>query len=75
MKVGARIELHPSLDRWMRGDRFGTIVIVLEDGRADVKMDKSGQTTRVSPANMTLTGDQVCSHGNVVPDPDCGCGT
>ena len=57
MKIGTRIELHPSLDRWMRGDRFGTVVRVLNDGRAEVKMDKSGQTTRVSPANMTPTGD------------------
>ena len=23
--VGDRVELHPATDRWMRGDRFGTV--------------------------------------------------
>ena len=40
-QVGQRVELHPALDRWMRGDRFGTVEKV---GRKNVqvRMDRSG---------------------------------
>lgn len=57
MKEGDRVELHPSLDRWMMGDRYGEILQVSlrmprkrPDGslsgepiyRYKVKLDKSG---------------------------------
>jgi hypothetical protein len=46
--IGARIELHPATDAWMRGDRFGVIV---KSGRKylHVLMDRSGRTLRVAP--------------------------
>lgn len=46
-----RIELHPATDRWMRGDRCGTIVGI---GRKllKVQMDVSGQTIKVAPGNV-----------------------
>lgn len=49
--AGTRIELHPATDRWMMGDRFGTVRRV---GRKllHVAMDRSGKTIRVSPDNI-----------------------
>lgn len=49
--VGDRVELHPATDRWMRGDRFGTVVKL---GRryVHVAMDRSGQTVKVAPENV-----------------------
>jgi len=46
---GERVELHPSTDRWMQGDRFG---VVSRIGRkwVSVRMDRSGQEIRVAPA-------------------------
>lgn len=51
-KIGDRVELHPATDAWMRGDRFGEVVKV---GRKvyHVKMDRSGRTLRVIPANIS----------------------
>jgi hypothetical protein len=50
-KVGQRVELSPATDAWMMGDRFGEIVKI---GRAylHVRMDRSGRTLRISPANI-----------------------
>lgn len=49
-KPGDRVELSPSTDRWMRGDRYGEIVNV---GRIHgrVKLDRSGQ---IRPFNFRL---------------------
>ena len=49
--VGKRVELHPGMDAWMQGDRYGVIVRV---GRKfyHVKMDRSGRTLRI-------TGDRL----------------
>lgn len=45
---GERVQLHPSTDAWMAGDRFGTVAKV---GRkyVHVHMDTSGQTRKVMP--------------------------
>jgi hypothetical protein len=53
LKTGDRVELHPRLDRWMRGDRFG---VVREVGRkfVHVRMDRSGQVALVDPADLEL---------------------
>ncbi len=50
--VGKRVELHPALDLWMMGDRFGTVV---KAGRTyySVKMDKSGRTVRLLPESIS----------------------
>jgi hypothetical protein len=50
MNIGDRVQLHPGTDRWMMGDRYGTIV---GKGRSRigyviwrVKLDFSGKTLR-----------------------------
>lgn len=43
MKPGDRVQLHPATDRWMRGDRYG-VVVVAGFMRAKVTLDKSGDT-------------------------------
>ena len=50
-KVGDRVELHPATDRWIRGDRFGTVSKI---GRryVHVKLDRSGDTRQFSPENV-----------------------
>lgn len=45
---GMRVELHPGTDRWMMGDRFGTVVHHTLT-RVHVKMDVSGKTLRCVP--------------------------
>ena len=49
--VGDRVELHPATDRWMRGDRFGTVAKL---GRryVHVKLDRSGDTRQLVPENV-----------------------
>lgn len=51
MRIGERVELHPGTDAWMRGDRFGEIVAVVERHgvvtSVRVKMDKSGRVLRL----------------------------
>jgi hypothetical protein len=62
----ARVQLHPASDYWMQGDRYGTVVSIgrlregYERGTEDrylfrpinVKLDKSGRTVRLHPANV-----------------------
>lgn len=49
--VGARVQLHPATDLWMRGARFGEIVKV---GRKwlHVKVDRTGKVVKLSPSNV-----------------------
>lgn len=56
-KAGDRIELHPGMDLWMMGDRYGDVIDVrptrpaagLESDYAiRVKLDRSGKTYRVN---------------------------
>lgn len=42
-RVGQRVEIHPSCDAWMMGDRFGEVVKIT-GRRIHVKMDRSGKT-------------------------------
>lgn len=57
---GKRVELHPGCDRWMRGDRFGTVVDVITSKRKAaatrlcIKMDKSGATIRTTENMVTV---------------------
>lgn len=46
-QVGSRVELHPSTDAWMAGDRYGTVKAI---GRKylHVHMDRSGRVRRVA---------------------------
>ncbi len=88
--VGKRVELHPATDRWMMGDRYGTIARV---GRtyALVHLDKSGKRIKFHPDDLTLVNDlkrinaptlaQLCrcghpEHASQCPNPTgCWCDT
>lgn len=55
-----RVQLHPAMDRWMMGDRYGVIVAVLwkkikgvRTEIARVKLDKSGKTITCRLADLT----------------------
>ena len=45
--VGGRVELSPSTDAWMMGDRYGVIVGVTKDNLVRVKMDRSGKIRKL----------------------------
>jgi len=49
--AGDRVELHPATDRWMMGDRCGSVAKV---GRnvLTIKMDVSGKTIRCRPESI-----------------------
>lgn len=51
--VGSRVELHPAMDLWMRGAKYGTIVRV-RAGKPCVRMDHKGVRKLVCtiPANL-----------------------
>jgi len=50
-RTGMRVALHPALDRWMMGDRYGSVLRV---GRkwVLVKLD-SGTKCHFSPVDLT----------------------
>lgn len=54
--MGTRVELHPATDAWMRGDRYGEIVAVVEKHghvtSVRVRMDKSGRVLRLDPTRV-----------------------
>ena len=49
--AGDRVQLHPALDAWMMGDRYGTAVKV---GRKYVHVlcDKSNKTRKIHPIDL-----------------------
>lgn len=50
---GKRVQLHPGTDRWMMGDRYGTVQgLGRLSGTYRVKMDRSGDTITVSRMNI-----------------------
>lgn len=54
---GDHVELHPGLDLWMRGARYGTIKKISADGIATVKMDHPGvkKLQRIPTTRLKLT--------------------
>jgi hypothetical protein len=54
---GDHVELHPGLDLWMRGARYGTIKKISVDGIATVKMDHPGikKLQRIQTGRLKLT--------------------
>lgn len=58
MRIGERVELHPGTDAWMRGDRCGEIVAVIErHGQVTslrVKLDKSGRVLKLDPNRVEV---------------------
>ena len=53
--IGARVQMHPATDAWMRGERYGTIVKVTR-AYWHVKLDASKRITRVprQPSELAL---------------------
>lgn len=45
MLKGDRVQLHPATDRWMMGDRYGTVISSQRD-TITVKLNKSGKTMK-----------------------------
>ena len=58
MNTGDRVELHPAMDRWMMGDRYGTVVRIIPsrkgEDRVSILMDRSGKTIRTLISNVTV---------------------
>ncbi len=68
LQVGSRVELHPATDRWMMGDRYGTITAkrIQVVGRATsapahteyrVKLDVSGKSFWMHEDNILHEGN------------------
>jgi hypothetical protein len=52
-KKGQRVELHPGTDRWMRGDRFGTVTSLFpKRNKVYVYLEKSGKTLGFFPGDI-----------------------
>jgi len=49
--TGMRVQLHPALDRWMMGDRYGEVVKITRT-HVHVALDRSGQTLRFLPMHL-----------------------
>lgn len=58
LKPGDRIELHPATDLWVRGARFGTVVLkkaktaLTPNGAIVVHVDKIDRIRRFHPENI-----------------------
>jgi hypothetical protein len=53
--IDRRVQLKPYLDRWMMGDRYGTITgFTFENRVVKVKLDKSGKTLRYRLDDLEL---------------------
>lgn len=51
--TGRRVELSPSTDQWMMGDRYGDVAKVDDErGLVHVKMDRSGRTLKCKPEHI-----------------------
>jgi hypothetical protein len=49
---GQRIEMDPSTDEWMMGDRYGEIVEVTSTGKYRILLDKSLKELIVHPRQI-----------------------
>ncbi|MBJ7469722.1 MAG: hypothetical protein JHD16_00390 [Solirubrobacteraceae bacterium] len=57
-QIDDRVELPTHVDRWMRGDRYGT-VIEISLSRVHVRMDRSRDVLRVRAEQLRAdTGDR-----------------
>lgn len=50
-QVDDRVELPAHVDRWMRGDRYGTVVEISRS-RVHVRMDRSRDVLRVNAEQL-----------------------
>lgn len=54
LKIGQRVQTHPATDRWMRGQRFGTVIDI---GRqvVGVRFDRGPKpVARIQPRNLII---------------------
>ena len=49
--IGQRVQLHPALDRWMRGDRYGKVTKITRQ-TVHVHLWWSGQTRAFQPMHL-----------------------
>jgi len=52
-RTGMRVELHPSHDAWMRGDRYATVTRV-GNSVVFVRSDKSGRVRWFHPQSLAI---------------------
>jgi hypothetical protein len=52
---GTRVELRPSMDRWMFGDKYGDVTqISRKSGRVRVNLDRSGDSIWFFPSQLRI---------------------
>ena len=66
IRVGARVELHPATDLWMRGARYGTVerMSLTPNDRVKVRLDRTGRL-HSGPAELFRTIDYGYARGDV----------
>jgi len=52
-KVSDRVQLHPGLDLWMRGTRYGTVTRAYLGGRCIVMIDATGKKVSLHDSRLT----------------------
>ena len=56
-KIGQRVQMHPATDRWMRGQRFGTVIDIGRQVVA-VRFDRGPKpVARIQPRNLLPLGE------------------
>lgn len=53
-RKGTRVELHPALDLWMRGARYGTVTRIGKRGAIYVKLDNLAREHSFRSFNLTI---------------------
>lgn len=52
---GTRVELHPGMDRWVFGDKYGDVTQTSrKKGRVRVKLDRSGDSIWFFPSQLRI---------------------
>lgn len=57
LQLGDRVQLHPATDQWAQGDRYGEVVGFTRMHNVRVRLERSGRTLPVNPANLTPVRD------------------
>ena len=52
-RVGQRVQIHPGMDLWMRGARYGTVKKLGRE-RVHVKIDATGHTVTIPPSRLQI---------------------